>query len=190
MEELEQLRSQFQMMKEQLDKQEIISDRLLRQTFKSKVKSINSVRTFSFICAIFVIGVAPFAFHFNPVVNASWAFIIGTDVFMSYCVYLTYRMHKQMTLSAADSNLLEFAETAKKMKKDYQDYLKYTFPLAAVWVLWLIYEIFKNTEDIRAAIGTVIAMFIGGTIGGIIGLRQNKKVIAECQSIIDEIQGE
>lgn len=190
MEELEQLRSQFKMLQEQLDKQEIISDKLLRQTFKAKVKSINSVKASTIACGVFVLIVAPFAFHYNPIASLPWSFIVLTDLFMLYCLGVTFWMHKNMTEAAADANLLKFAETAKKLKKDYEDYLKYTLPLLAVWVGVLLYEVFTKAEDTEAAIGLVIAMSVGGTIGAIFGLRQNKKVKDECQSIIDEIQSE
>jgi len=190
MEELEQLRAQYQTLKEQLDKQEIVSDKLLRETFKSKVKSINSVKKTTIGCGIFVLLVAPFAFHYNPVINASWYFIIATYALMLFCIYRMYMIHKDMTERAADANLLAFAEKAKKMQVDYKNYVKVSIPLAILWVGYLVLEIFKNNQDIRLACFTMISVLVGGTIGGICGIRMNHKVIDECQKIIDQIKGE
>ena len=45
---LEEMRSQFAILKEQLTKQEIVSDRLLRKTIKTKNKDINFVKKFGY----------------------------------------------------------------------------------------------------------------------------------------------
>ena len=39
---LEQLRADYNVLKERLDEQEIINDRLLQQTFRSQLKQINN----------------------------------------------------------------------------------------------------------------------------------------------------
>ena len=52
----EEMRNQFAILKEQLTKQDIVSDRLFRETMKAKNKDINDVKKFAYwiapICVI------------------------------------------------------------------------------------------------------------------------------------------
>ena len=46
----EELRNQFAILKEQLKKQEIVSDHLLRETMKAKRSKINSTKRMCYVC--------------------------------------------------------------------------------------------------------------------------------------------
>lgn len=185
---LEQLRKDYSELKNRLDEQEIINDRLLRRTFEAKVRSIHSVAWTSFLCGLFVLFVAPFAFHFNPGLNASWAFVIGTDLMMIVCMTFTYLFHKNVSAPQDGDDLLTFAKNVKKLKADYQGWLKYAVLMVTVWFGWLMYEIFQHSEDQIYAISMAVGVTVGLVIGGIVGYKMNLKVIRQCDEIIASIE--
>ena len=55
----EELRNQFAILKEQLNKQEIVNDRLLRETMKAKKRDINSSKNLEYGCVLFCLFILP-----------------------------------------------------------------------------------------------------------------------------------
>jgi hypothetical protein len=185
----EQMRADYQALKDNLSKQEIINDRLLREAMRSKVGSIRSRTIISVICAVFVILIAPFAFHYNPDIQASWAFIIVTDVLMSFCIFMDWKfMHKVQSADLSSCDLLTFSKDVKKLKEDYKGWIKWGILLAIFWVGWLSLETWFNANEPKLAIAMIIGLFFGLCLGGFFGYQMNKKVISLCDEIISNLE--
>lgn len=186
---LEQLRSDYSALKERLDQQEIINDRLLQQAFSTKLQSINSKAWVSIACGIFVVIVAPWTFHYNPSLNLSWAFVAATDVMMAVCVWFTAYWHTSVKLpDASKSSIKQFAQSVKTLKQRYQGWLKYAAIMLAGWLTWMFIELFSKTEDTRQAVIMMISLVIGGIVGGLIGLKMHFAVINKCDEILSQIE--
>ena len=59
----EEMRNQFAILKDQLKKQEIVSDHLLRATMKSKKSSINSTKRSCYIAVAIALILTPLNFY-------------------------------------------------------------------------------------------------------------------------------
>lgn len=186
---LEQLRTDYNILKERLDEQEIINDRLLQQTFRSQLKSINNKAWVSIACGILVIIISPMAFHYNPALNLSWAFVAATDVMMAVCIWFTLYCHKAVTLpDASKSSMKVFAQSLKGLKQRYQNWLKYAAMMISAWLIWIGVELFRNSEDVRLTVMMMTSLLVGALVGGIIGLRMHFAVIRKCDEIISQIE--
>lgn len=185
---LEQLKKDYAQLKAQVNKQEILNDKLLSSVFKSKVKSIHSVGWVSALCGLFVVLIAPFVFHYNPVVNASWAFVAATEILMIFCMASTWYFHHGVSAPGPGESLLAFAENVKTLKVRYQNWTYIGLTLAAIWASWLCIEIFQHTEDKKFAICFIVGLLVGGALGGFLGLKMNKDVISNCDEIINAIE--
>jgi len=188
--ELEELRNQYNALKAQVEKQEIINDRLLMKTFKTKVRGIHAVAWKTIFCGVFVILISPFAFHYNPAVNLSWAFVIATDVMMALCIGLTTVWHVAVKQPEAGANLLEFAKSIKLLKQRYRMWLRYCWLLIVPWLAWLCVEVYQNVPDKKFAIFFISALLLGGLVGALIGFMLHNKVISNCDEIIYELKAE
>lgn len=186
---LDQLRSDYNALKARLDEQEIINDRLLQQTFKSQLKQINNKAWASVACGIFVIIVAPMAFHYNPAFNLSWAFVAATDVMMAVCIWFTAYWHRAVRLpDASKSSMKQFAQSVKGLKQRYQGWLKYAAAMISAWLIWMGVELLRNSDEPRKAVFMMTGGLVGALIGGIIGLKMHFAVIAKCDEIISQIE--
>lgn len=186
---LDQLRSDYNALKARLDEQEIINDRLLQQTFKSQLKQINNKAWASVVCGIFVIIVAPMAFHYNPAFNLSWAFVAATDVMMAVCIWFTAYWHRAVRLpDASKSSMKQFAQSVKGLKQRYQGWLKYAAAMISAWLIWMGVELFRNSDEPRMAVFMMTGVLVGALIGGIIGLKMHFAVTAKCDEIISQIE--
>lgn len=188
-ETLEQLRSEYNALKERLANQEIASEKLLRETMKTRVRNIRSIVNVSLVCGIFVIVMSPFVFHYNPVVKASWWFIAGTILLMAFCIVMDAREKRRVReVDAANCDLLTFSKNVKDMKNHYKNWTKWGLLLGVLWAGWLVAEVFMHSEEPRLAISMVAGIVVGLVIGGIAGYRMNVRIVEHCDEIISQIE--
>jgi len=186
MDELEEMRRQLAALKERLDKEEIINERLLRSSMKQKAGVINRQALISYIASGFV--VALMFVSFLPQ-GYSLAFCIGTSVFMVFCVAVTNWFHRDVSDEAMNADLLTVAQNVRRLKHRYQQWLKVSIPLVILWVMWMLYEMYNLMDGISIHFWIMVAAAaVGGTIGGIIGWRMRRKVYKMCDEIVEQIE--
>ena len=186
---LEQMRADYQQLKERLENQEIINDRLMRETMSGKVRSMRGTVGWSIGCAVFVFLMAPLIFHYNPVVNASWAFTIATMLMMAFCIFLDWKFnHKVQGTDLSNCDMLTFSKHVREMKENYSGWIKWAFVIIVLWAGWLIAEVLFNVEEKKLAIPMVVGLLFGLIVGGIIGYSMDRKIIRTCSEIINQIE--
>lgn len=183
--ELEEMRAQLTVLKNKLDKEAIINERLLRDTMKRKANVINANAWVSVGAGIFVIL---WAVLFLPEIGFSWYFVIATIVMMLVCIFFTYKQHKNVNDKTMNGDLLTVAKVMKKLKQDYQYWLKYAIIMVAVWFIWLCIEFVIILGDWKLSLPIVVASAVGLVIGGFIGLRMHRSVIHNAEDIIKQIE--
>lgn len=185
--ELEEMRAQLTVLKNKLDKEAIINERLLRDTMKRKANVINANAWVSVGAGIF--GIL-WAIFFLPELGLSWYFVIATIVMMLVCIFFTYKQHKNVNDKTMNGDLLTVAKVMKKLKQDYQNWLKYAIIMVAVWFIWLCIEFVIILGDWKLSLPIVVASAVGLVIGGFIGLRMHRSVIHNAEDIIQQIEEE
>lgn len=183
--ELEEMRAQLTVLKNKLDKETIINERLLRDTMKRKAKTINANAWVGAGCGIFVIL---WAIFFLPEIGFSWYFIVATIVMMLVCIFFTWKQHKNVNDKTMNGDLLTVAKVMKKLKEDYINWLKYAFIMIAIWLPWLATEYCLILKDWKKCVFVVSGLFVGAAIGAFIGLRMHKSVIRNAEDIIKQIE--
>ena len=184
--ELEEMRAQMALLKEKLDKEEILTDNLLKQTMTGKMSTINRYKWIT-LCA------ALFALTFG---NVSWygiglplRFLIGTSLLMVASVVATWIIHAKMDeKDIMNGNLLEVAKNARKLKKQYITWQRIGWPVIVLWLVWFFFELMSLDKDREYLWGLLIACVIGGIIGGIWGHMMNRKVMKACDDLIRQIE--
>ena len=182
---LESLREQAAILKNKLDKENIVSEEVLRNVMRHKARTINSNAWISVAASVLVILMAIFFF---PQYGLSLWFSIGTIVIMLVCDVFTWKYHKNLNSKTLNSDLLTVVKTARKLKEDYRNWLKYGFALFAVWFVWYAIEMSVNSKSWQEALLTVVVLAVGGALGMVIGLRMHRKVINTCDEIIRQIE--
>lgn len=185
---LEQLRNDYSALKSKVEKQAILNEKLLQSVFQSKVKSIHSVGWTSALCGLFVILVSPLAFHYNPALNLSWAFVAGTDIMMLVCIAYTWYFHSDVKAPEAGASLKEFAQNVKTLKVRYQNWIRVAYIMIFVWMGWMFTEMFMTTEDKTLTYFAATGVLVGAVIGGVLGFRMDRNVIKNCDDIIAAIE--
>ena len=183
--ELEEMRSQISILKEKLEKQNIINDTHIRNSMKSKANDLHKTIRGTVGGGIFALIYCPICFHF---LGCSLPFVAVTTVMLAVCLALTIRQNVVLgRMDFSQGNLVETAEALGSVRKHYVQWTRFVAPvLISLWYAWCMYELIKLDKSG----GIVILVFatIGGIIGGIIGFSINRKVITQANEILSQIK--
>ena len=183
--ELETMRAQIALLKDKLDKETIVSEKLLRDTMRHKARNINNNAWISVVASIFVIF---WALAYLPNEGFSWWFIAATILMMLVCDFFTWKYHKDVNAKTMSGDLLTVAKVMKQLRDNYKKWLKYSIVIIAVWFVWFAIEYCILLNDWRVAVFMIIALLIGLAIGGFIGLKMHNSVIRNAEEIISQIE--
>ena len=183
--ELETMRAQIALLKEKLDKETIVSEKILRDTMRHKARTINTNAWISVAASIFVII---WAVAYIPKEGFSWWFAGATVLMMLVCDFFTWKYHKDVNAKTMSGDLLTVAKVMKQLRDNYRKWLKYSIAMIAVWFVWLSLEFCIQLDDWRLAVVVIIALLVGLAIGGFIGLKMHNSVIRNAEEIIQQIE--
>ena len=189
--ELQDMREQMALLKETLKNEQIINDRLIRESMRQKVSSIHRRAWIVGICALYVCTFGIWSFH-N--MGFTWWFNGATVLLMIYSMFETIRIHRRFDKGMVmTDDLRTAAHAARQLKQDYIRSLHIGLALVFLWIIWLGVEvIFGHTIYADSSLGVRIAllasMLVGGVIGGIIGYAIHKKVLRLCDDIIRQVE--
>lgn len=184
----EEMRNQFAILKDQLKKQEIVSDHLLRETMKAKKSAINSTKRFEYICVAICLVLYPLL-GFDNTINP--AFIIATCLMVIVNAVATHYIHKPVdNLNFLTDDFATVARVMAKFKKQYNQWLYYVTPALIIpWLGWTCYEFaWKNASEGVNPWFMTSAMLVCAIIGLIIGLHYHFKAVNAAQEIMDQIE--
>ncbi len=184
--ELEELRSQMAVLKEKLNREEIVSERLLRQTMKGHVRFINSQAWVSGAACVAVILMMP---GLGQEFGLSLWLILYTAAMMLFSMGATIVYHRGVSPDMMNGNLLQVAKRMRKLKSDYKNWKYIGYPMAAAWFIWFSAEIVLTTAVNRTmAMSLLSGLLVGGIAGVVIGLKMQKKTISTIDEIISQIE--
>ena len=184
--DLENMRQQMTTLKNKLNQQEIVSDRLIRRSMRNEVNSIT--RRYNIIMAIGILMVPYGYWCFVKLVGLSIFFWIATSIFMLICAGATfYNSRKINDPGLMSHSLVEARKKVASAKKFESNWLLFGIPAVILWMGWFFYE----TYQIQGG-DFYNGFFLGGCIGGIIGaffgIKIHLKTQRQYQDVIDQIE--
>ena len=184
--ELENMRQQMTTLKNKLNKQEIVNDRLVRRSMKNEVNTIT--RRYYIIMALGLFMIPYGYWCFVKLSGLSIFFWIVTCIFMLVCVGATfYTLRKINDPNMMNRNLVEARKKVASAKKFEANWLFFGIPAVVLWVSWFLYETYQLHGG-AVSNGLFWGGCIGGIIGAICGLSINFKTQRQYQDIIDQIE--
>lgn len=188
MNELNEMREQLATLKKQLDTQEIINDRLIKEVMTRKITSLNRSSLWVSIMCFISIPVC-FATFFN--LGMSKIFCFGTSSIFVFGLVGQFLAHHRLRVhDVMNGDLVSTYKAVSRLRKIYKRWHYVSIPIVAVWFLWMMYEIYTNVvnEDLTAMLAMSFSSALGGVIGGIIGLRIHKKALRTADDLLQQIE--
>ena len=186
--EILEMREQLATLKKQLDTQEIINDRLLKEAMSGKLSRINGQAIWiGIICLIMM----PLGYLNFQRIGHSTAFCVATSALFFICfvaMFLShYRLRKRDIYSG---DLVTVYTEVARMRKIYKSWHYWSIPMLIVWFGWMEYEVYLNMaqEDFTLLLTISCSAIFGGIIGGIIGLRIHKRTLRAAEDLLRQIE--
>ena len=166
--DFENMRQQMTTLKNKLNQQEIVNDRLIRRSMKDTAGNINRRYTIVMILGLFMI---PYTY---------WVFIKLSGFTVAF--WLNISDSNLMT-----NNLLDVRRHMARAKKFDANWLFFGIPGIIIFMGWFMYETYQTQG------GGIDNPFFwggcfGGIIGAIIGFMMHFKTQRQYQDIIDQIE--
>jgi hypothetical protein len=184
--ELDEMRQQMAILKNKLDNQTIVNDRLIRRAVKNSVSTINKRYLVISIIAFAMIPYGYWAFvKLNGLSIPLW---IAMSVLMlaviGFCIYNGHEMRKNDFVS---DNLLDTKRKTLKAKKRDAMWPYFGIPVAIGWAAWVGWEMTQKLE------GDFLKYFIPWfiicvTAGALIGLKVHFKTQRHFRDILEQIE--
>ena len=184
--DLENMRQQMTTMKNKLNQQYILNDRLMRRSMRNEVNTI--ARRYYIIMAVGLLMVPYGYWCFVKLGGLSLFFWIVTSIFMLVCVGATYyTLRKINDPNMMNHNLVEARKKVASAKKFEANWLFFGIPAVVLWFAWFMYESYQLHGSALSS-GFFWGGCIGGIIGAICGLSLNFRTQRQFQDIIEQIE--
>ena len=184
--DLENMRQQMTTLKNKLNQQEIVNDRLIRRSMRNEVNTI--ARRYYIIMAVGLLMVPYGYWCFVKLGGLSLTFWIVTSIFMLVCAGATYyTLRKINDPNLMNRNLVEARKKVASAKKFEANWLFFGIPTVVLWLSWFLYETYQLHGGAFSS-GIFWGGCIGGIIGAICGLSINFRTQRQYQDIIDQIE--
>ena len=186
--ELEEFRRQISELKQRLDRESTLNERLLHDSLKGKMRSVHNIVWHMIVIGI--LGIVAWCY-----IGYLWdlsPYFIGVTILMfiasMFAEYLINRMHD----TDFSVNLSEAVVRLVRMKRMRLMQVLVGFALIlVVWGPWMVCELFPKFEP-EMRLPMAIGMAIGGVVGAIRGLtfffrmqRTNDEMIRQIKDFIE-----
>ena len=184
--DFENMRQQLTTLKNKLNQQEIVNDRLIRHSMEKTAGNIG--RRYYMIMALCLL-MLPYSYWAFVMLNGfSIPFWIFTCITMLVCCGGTfYNSRKLSDSNMMTNNLLEVRRRMASAKKFDANWLFFGIPLAIVFLGWFMYESYLLHPNAFFN-GLFWAGCIGGIVGAIWGFSLHFKTQRQYQEIINQIE--
>lgn len=181
---LEEMKQQMALLKQKLEQQKIVNEKVLRSAMKKKFFGLNKRVRMIFVLGIFVAFWAPA--HFSILGASNW-FCGATFAILLFCALKTFLYQRKLwRLNFAQTNLLELSQELTLLRTRYKKWYKTALLMIVPWFVWLSIEIYlQQGPDSLWLIGGCL---IGGIIGGLIGTRINNNIIRRTDELLEQIE--
>ena len=184
--ELDQLKAQYETLKERFDQQEIINDRLLKSSIKNSTDYYTRYRRRQFILYPLFAVIGLLCIHLFQ--GNDLSIMLFWIVFLSVCFAIEIWTMRKLKIKTMENNdLLTLSNKARNFKKLYSLYIaQYPIP---VFILTLGI-LFANTEFSRMpnmgafiiSLGALVALFVG------VSIAEFRYKTKHCDDIIRQIE--
>ena len=183
--ELDDLRRQVNDLKLKVDQQGRLNEELVKKAIQGKMRGVHSIISKLAILAVLSI---PCYILMKYQVGFSWPLTIFTIVFLLSSVTSDYLINR-INVSHMGDDLVGTANKLITMKRHRVIGQRIGITVAVLWLIWFCYEYFKlnSVYGLDVAWVSLIGVFAGAVLGGIIGMRLFNKMQRANDEMIDQI---
>ena len=184
--ELEQLRKDYAQLKQELGRQEITNEKLIRESIRKDLGFIDKKKWIGIPAFVIVAALLP---YISQELGLRMTFVIVTISYIAILAIANF-----IRLSEMDERLMsmmstqEFLKRIKKRKQQQYHWLMINIPLLFLWVGYFIGECIHADIPKESLYSLTGGLLTGLIIGGTIGLRIHNRIIGIYEGIILQLE--
>lgn len=184
--ELEQLRKDYAQLKQELGKQEITNERLIRESIRKDLSFIDKKKWIGIPAIIIVAVLMP---YISKELGLRTTFVIITIVWIAILAIANFiRMNGMYERLISMMPTQEFLKRIKKQKQQQFRWFQINIPLLFLWVGYFIGECIHANLPQEILYSLLGGLITGLVIGGTIGLRMHNRIIGIYEGIILQLE--
>ena len=180
---LREMQQQMQQLREKLNNEQIINERLLQKSCRQTVDRLRFKSNLPNVFAIIAILCSPayLSFGISP-----W-FVIFTCVLMLVSIVATILTNRH--IPQMDKDLVTATNELTRYKKIHAEWLKYSIPALIVWLGCLIWDFLRNqTISQMELFGFFAGISTGLILGILLGLKIRRDQLNAADELISQIE--
>ena len=180
---LREMQQQMQQLREKLNKEQIINERLLQKSCRQTVDRLKFKSNLPIVFAIIAILCSPayLSFGLSP-----W-FLIFTCVLMLVSIVATILTNRH--IPQMDKDLVTATNELTRYKKIHAEWLKYSIPALIVWLGCLIWDFLRNQTISKVEFyGFLAGISTGLILGILLGLKIRRDQLNAADELISQIE--
>ena len=180
---LREMQQQMQQLREKLNKEQIINERLLQKSCRQTVDRLKFKSNLPIVFAIIAILCSPayLSFGLSP-----W-FLIFTCVLMLVSIVATILTNRH--IPQMDKDLVTATNELTRYKKIHAEWLKYSIPALIVWLGCLIWDFLRNQTISKVELyGFLAGISTGLILGILLGLKIRRDQLNAADELISQIE--
>ena len=184
--EFEEMRQQLGILKNKLENQTLINDKLIRQSMLDKMSSMKKYTWFSFLVLLFIY----YAYYeAREIFNLSWWFYGFTVIFMTFSVCFDAYINRVNKKDFLNGDLIAASLQMQRMKKLCKISLLCGISILTIWVPWICLEVYNGLGVANGGENESLfySMMVGGGVGLIIGVALGIWIYLRMQRINSDI---
>lgn len=185
--ELEDMRRQISLLKEKLDKESIVNDKLMRNIMSTKIGNVNSYLLKLLILIPFTMALV--YFDFGILFPLSTEFMIVTQIMLvGFGIYIYLNKRLLASANIAGGNLVEESKKLLRFKKREIRYILFGMPTCIAWMVWCFYELLHCGKEQDEIICVIIGASIGAIFGFGYSIRKFRMIMRNISSVVSQIE--
>ena len=173
---------QKQQLRDKLESQKIINDRLLRNACRHNINRLRIKSSVPVIAGFAGLALIPFL---KETGFSVW-FLTVTGLLLVTAIGLT--MYFKRFIPRVDGNLVSAAEDVARFRKINADWIKFGIPALVVWIALLVLDAWKYNPVIGANILPLVGgAGVGLLIGLLLGLKNRRDILRASDDLISQI---
>lgn len=185
--ELEDMRRQISLLKEKLDKESIVNDKLMRNIMSTKIGNVNSYLLKLLILIPFTMALV--YFDFGILFPLSTEFMIVTQIMLvGFGIYIYLNKRLLASANIACGNLVEESKKLLRFKKREIRYIFFGMPTCIAWMVWCFYELLHCGKEQDEIICVIIGASIGAIFGFGYSIRKFRMIMRNINSVVSQIE--
>ena len=176
------MQQQMQQLRDKLESQRIVNDRLLRNACRHNINRLRIKSSVPVIAGFAGLALIPFL---KEVGFSVW-FLTVTGLLLLTAMGLT--MYVKRFIPRVDGNLVSAAEDVARFRKINTDWIKFGIPALVVWIALFILDAWKYNP----VIGENILPLVGGAgvgliVGLLLGLKNRRDILRASDDLLSQI---